>query len=106
MDRVSGYEPESCEFESCRAYQILTDGEIGNTHDFDSCTHRFEPCSVNHEPIAQLVEQQTFNLWVPSSNLGGFTKWGNVEIGKQTGLRNQRRKTCEFESRFPHQYER
>ncbi len=30
--------------------------------------------SVGEAPIAQLVEQQTFNLWVPSSSLGGRTK--------------------------------
>jgi hypothetical protein len=35
--------------------------------------HRFESCYFRQAPLAQLVEQRTFNPWVVSSSLTGST---------------------------------
>ena len=42
---------------------------VGRASALQAEGHRFEPCILHHEPLAQLVEHLTFNQRVDSSSL-------------------------------------
>ena len=42
---------------------------VGRASALQAEGHRFEPCNLHIESLAQLVEQWTFNPWVESSSL-------------------------------------
>ena len=71
LDRASDFESAGRTFESCQTqlvnnFRLLTKEKCSGTF--------FNVAKMQQGPLAQLVEQQTLNLWVASSNLAWLKK--------------------------------
>ena len=88
------------------SHPLCASSSTDRASDFGSAGCRFDSCLAHifFGPLAQLVEQQTLNLWVKGSiplRLIHNLVRGSGEIGIHAGFRFQYRKVWGFKSPLP-----